>query len=395
MARLTSEELQALMKEEGYDRIWSWSKINCFHTSPYEYYLKYIKRAKEDRADSIYTTTGGLAHDILEKFYTKEISYEKMLDEFEDGWIVAADIANLKFDRANEERNVKIKDKYYENLVHFFGNHTVLKNKPIIEQFVKIKIGNNLLQGYIDCAFKDEEENIHIVDFKTSSIYNGAKAENECGQLVLYAISLNQQGIPMDKIKICWNFLKYVTIQYEQKNGAIKTREVERCKIGESLQSNAKTWLKHFGYEPDDYLKELLDTNGINCLPEKVRKKYVISDCYVYVDLTEKLINKWTEHVSTVIKDIELREKDYEETHSDACFWDTDESVKAQSYYFANLCSYSRNLHKPYNEYCKKLEASQNGADMFSGLLGDNISSSSNVIDNKSGEPDLSWLDNI
>lgn len=396
MARLTSEQLQALMEKEGVDRLWSWSKINCFHTSPYEYYLKYIKKAKEDRADSIYTTTGGLAHDILEKFYTGKIPYEKMIEEFEDGWVVAADIANLKFDRADEERNAKIKDKYYENLLHFFKNHTVLKNKPIIEQFVKVKIDGNLFQGYIDCAFKNDENNVNIVDFKTSSIYKGAKAENECGQLVLYAIGLNQQGIPMDNIKICWNFLKYVTIQYEQKNGAIKTRESERCKIGESLQSNAKTWLKHFGYEPDAYLMALLDTNDINCLPEEVREKYVISDCYVYVDLTDKLINKWTDHVATVIKDIELREQDYAETHSDACFWDTDESVKEQSYYFANLCSYSRNLHKPYDEYCKRLEAAQSNTDMFGGLLGSNtVVSSSNVINNKSDEPDLSWLDAI
>ena len=396
MARLTSEELQALMEKEGVDRLWSWSKINCFHTSPYEYYLKYIIKAKEDRADSIYTTTGGLAHNILEKLYTDEIAYEQMLDEFEDGWTVAVDIADLKFDRADGDRNEKIKDKYYENLVHFFKNHTKLKYKPLIEQFIKIKIYNNLLQGYIDCTFKDEEDYIHVVDFKTSSIYKGAKAENECGQLVLYAIGLNQQGIPLDKIKICWNFLKYVTIQYEQKNGTVKTREVERCKIGESLQSNAKTWLKHFGYEPDDYLKELLDTNSIDCLPEEVQKKYEISDCYVYVDLTDKLFIKWFTHVSTVIKDIELREKDYEETHSDACFWDTDESVKEQSYYFANLCGYSRNLHKPYDEYCKRLESSQSNNDMFGGLLSDDsVSSSDKVINNKSNNLDLSWLDNI
>ena len=397
MARLTGEQLEALIKKEGVDRIWSWSKINCFHTSPYEYYLKYIKKAKEDRADSIYTTTGGLAHNILEKFYTGEIEYDKMIDEFEDGWIVAADIADLKFDRADEERNAQIKDKYYENLVHFFNNHTVLKNKPIIEQFVKVKVGGNLFQGYIDCAFKDDDACFNIVDFKTSSIYKGAKAENECGQLVLYAIGLNQQGVPMDKIKICWNFLKYVTIQYEQKNGTVKTREVERCKIGESLQSNAKTWLKAFGYEPDEYLKEMLDTNGIDCLPDEVKEKYIISDCYVYVDLTDELINKWTEHVVTVIKDIELRESDYDETLSDACFYDTDESVKAQSYYFANLCSYSRNLHKPYDDYCKRLEAAQNGSDLFSGVGTDNevVSSSSNVINSKSSELDLSWLNAI
>lgn len=393
MTRLTSEQLQAIMKKENVDRIWSWSKINCFHTSPYEYYLKYIKKAKEDRANSIYVTTGGLAHDILEKFYTNQIEYDEMIDQFEDGWMVAVDIADLKFDRTDEEKNVKIRDKYYDNLVHFFKNHTVMKYKPIIEQFVKIKIGGNLFQGYIDCAFKDEDGNIHIEDFKTSSIYKGAKAENESGQLVLYAIGLNQQGIPMDKIRICWNFLKYVSIQIEQKNGTKKTREVERYKIGESLQSNAKTWLKAFGYEPDEYLKELLDTNDISCLPEEVREKYIISDCLVYVDLTDKLIDKWTTHVSTVIKDIKLREQDYKETRSDRCFWDTEESVKAQSYYFANLCSYSRNLHKPYDEYCNRLEAAQNRTDMFNGLLDDNFvktTSKDISVDNS-----LDWLNDI
>ena len=65
MARLTSEELQTLMKNEGVSRIWSWSKWNCFHTSPYEYFLKYILHKKEDRTDCIYTTTGGIAHDIM------------------------------------------------------------------------------------------------------------------------------------------------------------------------------------------------------------------------------------------------------------------------------------------------------------------------------------------
>ena len=396
MTRLTYEQLQAIMKKEGVDRIWSWSKINCFHTSHYEYYLRYIKKAKEDRANSIYVTTGGLAHDILEKFYTNQIKYDEMLEQFEDGWMVAVDIADLKFDRTDEEKNAKIRDKYYDNLVHFFKNHTIMKYKPIIEQFVKIKIDGNLFQGYIDCAFKDEEGNIHIEDFKTSSIYKGAKAENESGQLVLYAIGLNQQGVPMDKIKICWNFLKYVTIKYQQKNGMIKTRESERCKIGESLQSNAKTWLKHFGYEPDEYLKQLLDTNDVNCLPKEVREKYDISDCLVYVDLTDELIDKWVAHVSTVTKDIELREKDYKETHSDRCFWDTDERVKAQSYYMANLCGYSRNLHKPYDEYCQRLEATQKENDMFSGLLGSSpVTSSSNVINNKNNDIDLSWLDAI
>ena len=402
MARLTSEELQTLMKNEGVSRIWSWSKWNCFHTSPYEYFLKYILHKKEDRTDCIYTTTGGIAHDIMERRYTGKLPYEQMIDDFEDGWVTAFNIAEMKFDRNSPEKNDKISQKYYENLKHFFMNHTPLKYKPVIEQFVKAKIGDNLFQGYIDVCFKDDEGNFNILDWKTSSIYKGKKAENECGQLVVYAIGLNQQGVPMDKIHICWNFLKYVSIQYEQANGAVKTREVERCKIGESLQTNAKMWLKKLGYadQVDDYLKLLLDTNSIECLPKEVQEKYVISDCYVYVPLTDELINRWKETIISTINDIELREKDYEETQSDKAFWDTDESVETQSYYFSTLCGYSPNLHLPYKAYLERTEKAKDG-DVFSGVGSSTVESSpvaqtDKVIHQKEPENvDLSWLDNI
>ena len=402
MARLTSEELQTLMKNEGVSRIWSWSKWNCFHTSPYEYFLKYILHKKEDRTDCIYTTTGGIAHDIMERRYTGKLPYEQMIDDFEDGWVTAFNIAEMKFDRNSPEKNDKISQKYYENLKHFFMNHTPLKYKPVIEQFVKAKIGDNLFQGYIDVCFKDDEGNFNILDWKTSSIYKGKKTENECGQLVVYAIGLNQQGVPMDKIRICWNFLKYVSIQYEQANGAVKTREVERCKIGESLQTNAKMWLKKLGYadQVDDYLKLLLDTNDIECLPKEVQEKYIISDCYVYVPLTDELINRWKETIISTINDIELREKDYEETHSDKAFWDTDESVEAQSYYFSTLCGYSPNLHLPYKAYLERTEKAKDG-DVFSGVGSSAVESSPVVQTNKvihqkdTENVDLSWLDNI
>ena len=76
------------------------------------------------------------------------------------------------------------------------------------------------------------------------------------------------------------------------------------------------------------------------------------------------------------------------------CFWDDEEDVKSQSYYFANLCSYSATKHLPYKAYLEKFEASQKKDDMFGGLLG-STSTSSNVINNKSEDIDLSWLDNI
>lgn len=398
MARLTSEELEQIKKQHNVSRLWSWSRVNCFMTSPYEYYLKYVLHKKEDVDNCAYAPMGGICHTTIEDFYNGNIEYENMVEQFYDGWITAIDIANLKFDRNDETKNNSISEKYKYNLEHFFKTHNKIPYNVALEKFMLTKIGDNVFQGYIDAIYKDEEGDYHIVDWKTSTKYSGKTAEEKSGQLVVYAIGLSQAGIPIDKIKICWNFLKYVSVQYQQKNGTIKTREVERYKIGESLQSNAKMWLKAFGYEDeiDDYLKLLIDANNISVLPEEVQEKYVISDCYVYVPLTQELIDKWTNEIVSTINDISMREKDYDETESEMCFWDSDESVKSQSYYFATLSGYSANLHKPYKAYLEKLDAAKNGLNIFDGIgseADNNVVVTDKVI--HKNDIDLSWLNNI
>lgn len=392
MARLSKEELNKVKEQYGVDELFSWSKVNTFMTSPYEYYLKYVLRKKEDADNCAYAPMGSICHTIIENLYEDEISYNDMVSEFEDGWLTTINIADLKFDRNDESKNENIKSKYKDNLIHFFKNHNKIEDSIMLEKFIAVKIGDYVLQGYVDAIRKDKEGNYHIIDWKTSTKYTGEKLEEKSGQLCTYAIGLIQKGIPLEKIRICFNFLKYCTIEYEQANGKVKTRDVERYKIGESLQSNAKMWLKKLGYEDklDDYLMELLDTNDIKCLPKDVQEKYKITDCYIYQELTQKFIDKWTNEIIVAIKDIKLREKDYEETHSEKIWWDTEESVKKESYYFSTLCGYSPNLHKPYAEYLEKLEASKSG-DIFGGVS----STTSKPIENKSSEIDLSWLDNI
>lgn len=401
MARLTGEELKAVMKKYGVDELWSWSKVDTAITSMYEYFLKYVLRIKEDRTDCAYAPMGGICHSTIEDFYSGKIKHEDMIEQFSDGWITAIDIADLKFDRNDAEKNNSISGKYKMNLEHFFRTHKKIPYNVVLEKFMTAKIGDHVFQGYIDAIYKDADGNYHIVDWKTSTKYAGKTAEEKCGQLVVYAIGLNQAGVPMDKIKICWNFLKYVSIQYKQKNGVVKTREVERNKIGESLQSNAKVWLKEYGYadQMDDYLKLLLEANSIEVLPEEVQKMYTISDCYVYVPLTQALIDRWVNTIVTTIADVKLREADYAETKNDKAFWDTDESVQAQSYYFATLCGYSPNLHLPYKAYLDKLDAMKNGANMFNGVGSDSEdavpTTNKDIHQKPDGNVDLSWLDSI
>lgn len=406
MARLTKEELEIVKQHYCVNELWSWSKLSTYMTSPFEYYLKYIAHAKEDRTDCVYAPMGTICHSTIEDFYSGKISHEKMLSQFEDGWITAIDIIDLKFDRNDEHKNKSIKSKYKENLVHFFKNHQKIPYKVILEQFMTAKVGNHVFQGYIDAYYKDEEENHYIIDWKTSTEYKGKDLDEKSGQLIVYAIGLHQRGIPYEKMKLGWNFLKYVTVTVSQKNGKTKERHIERRELGEALQSNAKVWLKEFGYanKIDDYLKQMLDTNGIDCLPEEVKAKYKITDCYVFLNDVEALVKKWETIIIDTIEDIKLREADYHETKNNKCFWDTDENIKSQSFYFATLSGYSPNLHLPYKAYLEKLEAATNGEDTFSGVgnteetvrvsvkITNDITKpnkNNSIIDNV----DLSWLD--
>ena len=383
--RKTREELNELCKKYGVKTLYSWSRYKKYKTSPYEYYLSYVSDKKPDREDSIYGASGGYAHEILEKFYNKEIKYNDLIEEFEDAWSVLG-IADLKFDRTDEEKDSKIRKKYVANLRHFFKNHKPIKAKIDLERFIIIKVGEYIFQGYIDAVRRDDNGNFIIQDWKTSSIYKGEKSISESGQLILYAEGLIQLGVPLEKIKICWDFLKYCNVTTQLKNGKTNIRQIERCKIGESLKANAKMWLKALGYEDemDDYIEQLLETNSIECLPKDVQDKYVFDDCYVFVDLTQDMIDNLKQDIIETIQEILIKEKEYETLKDDSIFFDSDESVEKQSYYFANLCGWSSNLHKPYKKYLEKLENKKNGNDVFSGLGSD--------LDNND---DLAWLNEL
>lgn len=363
--RLSNEELEKIKEKHNISRLWSWSMIQTFMTSSYEYFLKYVVHQKENNCNCAYTTLGSMCHSILEDLYSKKIKYKEMIDIFNDNWLTAIDIVDLKFDRNDENKNNSIAEKYKQNLQHFFLNHTILNEKVLLEKFIIIDINKNIFQGYIDALFIDENDNYIIVDWKTSTRYSGISENGKIGQLLLYAIGLNQSGVPLDKIKICWNFLKYVSVEYKLKNGSTKLRNIERCKIGESLKTNVMMWLKTLGYSEkiNYYLELLIKTNDIKILPKDVQELYNVKDCYVYIDLTQELVDKWTKIINDVVLDIVSKEEEYRETYDNNIFFDNEESIKNQSYYFSTLCGYSPYLHLPYKMY---LENNKKKSDLLS-----------------------------
>lgn len=390
MTRVTKETLNNIKKKCGVDILWSWSRINTFQTSPFEYYLKYVLHKKGDNDTCAYAPIGSLVHSCLEKYYSGEIRYEDMIDEFEDGWITSIDIADLKFDRNDDAKNASIKEKYKYDIGHFLRHHNTIVGNVLVEKFVTADIEGNILQGYIDAIVKDMDGKYCVIDFKTSTKFSSKQLEEKSGQLTVYAISLMQKGIPIDMIRIGFNMLKYCTIEYHQKNGAVKTRDVERCKIGESLQTNAKMWMKDAGYsekETDECLKQLIDFNDISVLPKDIQNKYKMSDCYIWVPLTQKLVDKWCNDIVVAINDINNRVAEYNKTQDEYIFWDSEDDVKKESYYFATLCEYSSAMHKPYAKYLETLE--QNADDNLF------IGSSKITTPKSNDDDDLSWLNDI
>jgi len=393
--RLTYNELEEIKKKFGVNQLWSFSKFDSYRTSQYEWMLKYIKHLPENNElSSAYSALGSAVHDVIEKLYDGEIKYEKMTEEFEDIWMTNIEIAGLVFDRNDSKKNESIKNKYYHDLVHFFNNYQKLPYKMQNEQFVTIKITDDIvMQGYLDACYKNEDGVFTIVDYKTSTQYSGKAINEHAAQLVLYSEALRQLGIPKDKIRCCWNFLKYVNVDCEQVNGNIKTRTIERHEIGSKLQASVKTWLKKFGYEEYmmEYLDELVQTNDIKHLPDVVRNKYVINDCYVYVDDIWDFYDNLKEEIIETIKEINEKTDRYKELvklgkeeEAEKLFWDDEESLKLQSYYYNNLCGYSIPTIKPYKYYLDKITAEKNG-----GLLG------GTKAEDDFAEDSLDWLNDL
>jgi len=380
--RKTGEEIRLIANKLDCDEIYSWSKYNQYKGDTYTFFLRYILKIPEDRKDSIYGVFGNASHDILEKYYNKEISYADMIEIFEEK-LFEFTIGNLKYDRSDEDKNKKIGNKYESCMRHFFKNHQRIPHKLKLEVFVPIKINNILIQAYVDAIHmeKREDKDICVItDWKTSSLYKGKKIEKEQGQLLLYSYGVHKKlNIPMDQIIARWAFLKYVEVECMQANGKLKSRIVERNAIGSSLSSNAKMWLKKsdskFSEEEiDDYLNKMVVDNSIECLPGDVKSKFVVKDCYVEISLDDESIQELLDDIVKTVEEIKVKQVEYKNTLDNKIWWQ--DVTDTESYFLANLNGYSAKIHAPYKAYLDTLE-------MF------------NNKDSKVDEEDLSWMKDL
>lgn len=404
--RLKREQLEIIKKKKGVDNLWSYSKASTFKQCTWLYFLKYVEKIRV-KEDSCYTHFGSIAHDIIQGFYDGESNYSEMIDRFNEEvikWEIE-DSPSLKFPSDN------VRDGYIENLRHYFLNvHTVPFNVTNEEPILVTFEGKDkyVFQGYLDSEYIDDDGNLVILDYKTSSI-NGFSGKNLLGkaeQLMTYALGVIQNGrlfdgemkkFTVDKIKIRYDMMKYCNITFVQKNGKKKTMKAERrswvghlsnqlrkdledvSKQIEKLEKeisklNRKANMKKTTpEEAEEYMIEIggiesdinnlkqydmdvveinelisnsCDRNTLELFPQFIQDKYTIDNCYIDVSLTDEDIEEFKSKMITRLDNI--IEKSEEEDKEKA--FDRPRIDNSDSFYCTNLCDMKDHC-KFYKEY--------------------------------------------
>lgn len=288
--------------------IWSYSRIGTYKGCPHEYYLSRI--LKKESKGNLYTALGSLSHQQLEDFYNGEIKYEDMLDKFESAFL-DYEMADLRFVK-DDSQNEKMIKKYKESMIHFFNNHIPITQKVLSEREVWVDTGLAVFIGYVDAIHKDEDGFYNITDYKTSSMgaeYKGENLLHKQEQLLLYALALTQLGIPLETIKIRWNFLKYTNIRYDHmvsvtymKNGKLTTSTMRKEEMIKKLSPQLKkdileVYADLTTKELKYIIEKLAEEGDLSSLPDEVVSKYEINPV---VRCGER--HRWVEAISTQLK---------------------------------------------------------------------------------------------
>lgn len=226
------------------DMVWSYSRISSFNDCPYRFFLRYIKRFKEE--DKFYATYGSFIHRILEQYYKGQLSQSDMLTTF-------------LLDFKKEVRGIRPPEstvqKYINAGCEYLKSFSPFPFKMIdVEKRVEFKIGVYELVGYIDYLGYDEDGAIVIVDNKSRDLKPRSNRQKPTvkdkeldamlRQLYLYAAAVEQEYGVLPKW-LCFNCFKagvFIKEQFdiqkyeEAKQWAIES--IEKIKNTEDFEPN-------------------------------------------------------------------------------------------------------------------------------------------------------------
>lgn len=327
MNLLSVEEKLKELKEKGIP-VYSISRLNTFHSCPYEYYKTYIDG--ERGKNNVYGFMGTFIHDNIENIYRGVSTTEEFKKNFTNK-LIELDMLNITFPSDN------IRWNWVKDVGHFIDHFKPVKTKMAIETLILFQINGIYLQGYIDAIVPSEKgyPYVNIIDWKTSSKYNGKKLLEAGRQLVLYKLGL--EAMTNYKVdKVMWNMIKYVNVCWKLKNGKIKKKMCSRGKWIKEMKNQLLHDLQRLSlpeFEIEFLMDQAIEENDITHLPKEIRDKYWLEECFVEYEITDEIIAEFVKYVTDTVKEIESRGTDPEN-------WQPIEINNKTSFYCNHLCSH-------------------------------------------------------
>ena len=328
---MKAEDKLKQLRDDG-NTVWSISRINSYHNCQYEYYNTYVLRNRG--IQNVYSGVGSFIHDKIESYYRGD--EEVKLNFSKDFEIQMAENELIGMDFPSES----IRENFTNDVKHYTENFKKLDGKFLLEKLIVFQIDDHYIQGYIDCiqVIENEEGNkdVNVIDWKTSSKFAGKKKLQDAGrQLVMYQLGLEATtSAKINEVK--WCMIKYLYVCHVQKNKKIKYKMCNRGKWVKEMQLALEKEMIKEGVddlEVSILMEEALKNNNIDNLPQFIKEKYWLEDCYVTYEVDEEKIKELKNYINSTIKEIESKDKE------DASEWKPLDFEK-DSFYCNNLCGH-------------------------------------------------------
>ena len=200
---------------------YSFSKLTSFYECPYAFYRNYQK--KEIGIDNQFASYGILVHSILERYAKGELSLNQLVDEFSNGFEMSISEPIVMFGR-------DLTQSYFDKGVDFFSNFNGFWGlKPLESEYqfeTKLDKDNSLI-GIIDLVAKDDDDNLIIIDHKSSSKFSKKELKEKARQLYLYSKAVKE---------------KYGKFPKEVWFNHFKNSYIEKIKFSDSDYEEAISW---------------------------------------------------------------------------------------------------------------------------------------------------------
>lgn len=286
------EEKMDLLKKDGHT-VYSISRLNSFNQCKYGYNKTYNE--KDRGKQNIYSIAGSSIHDALENIYKNNATKEDLIKAYE-GTMKKCEMFGIKFP------NEQIENNWKTDMGDFVNNFKKLDLKGVMEQFILFEILPDIwIQGYIDAIFANDDE-LLIIDWKSSSEFKGEKLVDAGRQLALYKLAIEKlTGRKVDKV--AWFMMKYVYVKYSGRQ-----KMCARRKWVKDISHMLKTDLKKLDtpeFVIPMMVEEAVKNNNLNNMPQEVQEKYKLEDCILYYDVTEKVIDELKQYIFDTVKAIE------------------------------------------------------------------------------------------